>query len=102
MKITTKTNGYTISAELDTMVKRFEYVASVLFPEWEMEHFYYGDKLVMTSICNGNGEGAHFNITAKRVSFNSHALSTKNKELCESMTWNDECFNGRLLELVNF
>lgn len=102
MNITTKTNGYTISAELKTMVERFEYAASVLFPDWEMEHFYYGDKLVMTSI-KGNGcEYADFNITAKRVSFNSHVLFCGRKKLCESLTHNDELYDGKLLTLVNF
>lgn len=102
MEITTKTNGYTISEELETMKQRFEYVCSILFPEWEVEHFYYGNKLIMTTI-RGNGcEYADFNITAKRVSFNGHTLSRKNYKLCEAMTHNDECYNGRLLELVNF
>lgn len=74
MTITTKTNGYTISKELETMVKRFEHAASEIFPTWEAEHFFYGNKLVMTTI-KGNGcEYADFNITANRVSFNGHTL----------------------------
>ena len=102
MTIETKTNGYTISEELKTMVKRFEVAASELFPEWKMEHFYYGEKLVMTTI-KGNGcEYADFNITANRVSFNGHTLTRTRYKLCESLTHNDECHKGRLLELANF
>lgn len=102
MEITTKTNGYTISGELETMVKRFEFAASVLFPEWKMEHFYYGDRLVMTTIRGAGGEYADYNITAKRVSFNGHTLENKHYELCGSLTHNDECHKGRLMQLVNF
>lgn len=102
MKIERKTNGYTISEELKTMVERFEFAASVLFPEWEMEQFYYGSKLVMVTI-KGNGcEFAEFNISANRVSLNSHTVSKTRFGLCESITHNDECYNGRLLKLVNF
>ena len=103
MTITTKTNYYTISEELETMKKRFEFVCSVLFPDWEMEHFYYGSKVIMTTISGKKiGEYAQFNITANRVSFNGHTTSLENYKKCESMTHNDECHKGRLLELVNF
>lgn len=102
MKITTKTNGYTIGAELETMVKKFEFAASVLFPDWEMEHFYYGNKLVMTTIRGCGCEYADFNISAKRVSFNGHTLTRTHYKLCEGLTHNDECHKGRLMELVNF
>lgn len=102
MNITTKSNGYTISEELETMKQRFECACSALFPEWEIEHFYYGDKIIMTTI-RGNGcEYADFNITAKRVSFNGHTVSRTNYKKCEAMTHNDECYNGRLFELANF
>ena len=102
MTITTKTNGYTIGKELETMVQRFEYAASVLLPEWEMEHFFYGEKLVMTTIRGCGCEYADFNISANRVSFNGHTLTRTHCKLCEGLTHNDECYKGRLLELVNF
>ena len=103
MKITTKTNGYTIGEELDTMIKRFEYAASVLFPDWEIEHFYFGSNLDMVKIRNRElKEYADFNITANRVSFNGHTLTPEHHALMASLTHNDECFNGRLLQLVNF
>ena len=102
MKITTKTNGYEINKELDTMVKRFEYAVSVLFPEWEVEHFYYGDKLVMTTIKGAGCSYAEFNISANRVSLTGYTLIRTHYKLCESLTHNDECHNGRLLNLVNF
>lgn len=102
MKIKVKTNGYEIGKELETMKERFEYVSSVLFPKWKMEHFYYGNKLIMTDIKDGNGRYAHFNITANRVSLNGYTASREQVELFGRMTWNDECYNGRLLKLVNF
>ena len=99
MKITTKTNGYTIGNELNTMKEKFEYAANTIFPNWEVEHFYYGNKLIMTTI-RGNGcEYADFNITANRVSFNGHTLSRTNYKKCELLTHNDELYNGKLLEL---
>ena len=103
MKITTKSNGYKISKELQTMIERFEYCASVLFPNWEIEHFYYGDKLDMVTVRSKElKQYADFNISANRVSFTGHTLSTENYKTFTSLTHNDECFNGRLLELVNF
>lgn len=102
MKITVKDNGYVIGEELATMIQRFEYGASVLFPEWKMEHFYYGSKCVMTTIRGCGCEYADFNISANRVSFNGHTLTRTHYKLCESLTWNDECHEGKLLELVNF
>lgn len=47
MKITTKTNGYKVGAELEEMIKRFESAVAKLFGSHaiEVEHFYYGDKL---------------------------------------------------------
>ena len=47
---TIKTNGFTISAELKTMLERFEKAVNMLLPNWEIEYFYYGDKLVMATI----------------------------------------------------
>lgn len=102
MTITTKTNGYTISKELETMVKRFEHAASKFFPDWEVEYFYYGNKLVMTTIKGCGCEYADFNITANRISFNGHTLTRTHFKLCEALTHNDECYEGKLLELVNF
>jgi hypothetical protein len=102
MNITTKTNGYTISKELKTMVERFEAAANILFPDWKMEHFYYGEKLVMTTIRGCGCEYADFNISANRISFNGHTLTRTHFKLCESITYNDECHAGRLMELVNF
>ena len=102
MKVTTNTNNYVISKELNTMLKRFECAVQKLFPEWEVEHFYYGDKLVMTTIKGCGCEYAEFNISAKRVSFNGHTLTRTHYKLCESLTHNDECHNGKLLELANF
>lgn len=102
MNITVKTNGYTLGKELDTMVKNFECAVEELFPDWTIEHFYYGDKLVMTTIRGCGCEYADFNITANRVSFNGHTLTRAHYKICASLTHNDECHEGKLLELVNF
>lgn len=102
MKITTKTNGYEISKELETMVKRFECAVQKLFVDWEVEHFYYGNKLVMTTIRSCGCEYAEFNISANRVSFNGHTLTMRHHKLCQSLTHNDECYDGKLFELADF
>jgi hypothetical protein len=102
MTITTKTNGYEIGRHLETMVKRFETVMNEYFPDWEVEHFYYGSKLVMTTVKGCGCEYAEFNISAIRVSLNGCTCTRSHHKLFESFTYNDECHEGKLLELVNF
>ena len=99
MEVITKTNGYTISEELNAVIEQFEKVASERLSNIKkIEHFYYGDKLSMSDIYLEGGHYGQFNITAKRVSFNGHTCSHEERAIFESLTWNDELFKGRLYE----
>ena len=95
-KIILKTNGYKLSNELYHVVETFNVIAQETMEVKEIEYFYYGDKLVMTSVRLINGNYGQFNITEKRVSFNGHTCTTEEKKLFEDLTWNDELFNGKL------
>lgn len=96
--IETKTNGYQ-AGTLQPMIGRFEKVAAMLFPGCTVRHFYYGDDLDMADIVLDNGDYGYFNITENRVSFNSHCGHSETIRKMESMTYRDECFNGKLIEL---
>ena len=95
-QIIVKTNGYKLSTELSKVVTEFSTMACETMEVKEIEHFYYGDKLVMTSVRLSNGHYGHFNITEKRVSFNGHTCLLEEKKLFANLTWNDEIFNGKL------
>lgn len=99
IKIETKTNGYRAET-IQEMITKFEKAAAKLFPGCTVRHFYYGDYLDMADVILPNGDYGYFNVTAKRVSFNSHCGSYENIRKMESMTYNDELFNGKLLELA--
>ena len=102
IKIETKTNGYTAET-LQEMIAKFEKAAGILFPGCIVRHFYYGDHLDMADIVLGEEAGSdygYFNITEKRVSFNSHCGSRENIRKFERMTYNDELFDGKLMEIA--
>lgn len=101
MEITTKTNGYEISKELKTMIDRFNSAVVKLFGSRvkSIEHFYYGDKLDMLTVKLNNKSYGQFNLSAKRVSFNGHTCSFAEYETFGMLTYNDELYNGKLLEL---
>ena len=99
MKTETKTNGYRAEG-IQEMIATFEKAAESLFPDCEIRHFYYGDYLDMADIKLADGDYGCFNITARRVSFNSHSGKDESIRKFESMTYNDELFNGHLFELA--
>ena len=99
IKIETKTNGYKAEG-IQSMIAKFEKVAANLFPGCTISHFYYGDHLDMADIGIGSGNYAHFNITAKRVSLNGYTGMPDDVRKWESMTYNDELYNGKLIELA--
>lgn len=101
INIKTKTNGYKAEG-LQTMIARFEKAAAELFPGCTVEHFYYGDHLDMADLILGEGNYAHFNIYEKRVSLCGYTLTNDQHAKCGSMTHNDECFNGKLMEIAGF
>ena len=99
IKIETKTNGYKAEG-LQEMISKFEKVAAKLFPGCTVSHFYYGDYLDMADIGIGNCNYCHFNIRANRVSINGYTAMSEDVRKFESMTYNDELYNGKLLELA--
>lgn len=101
MEVITKTNGYEVSKKIEEMIKRFENAVAKLFGDnvKSIEHFYYGDKLDMLTVKLNNKYYGQFNLTAKRVSFNGHTCSFEDLKKFEMLTYNDECYNGKLLEL---
>ena len=100
IKIETKTNGYKAEG-LQTMISKFEKVAAELFPGCTVSHFYYGDHLDMADLIVRPGDVCHFNITANRVSINGYAGTDEDVSKWERMTYRDELFDGKLLELAN-
>lgn len=101
MKITTKANGYMVGTELEAMIKRFENAVDKLFGSHasEIEHFYYGDKLDMVTVRLVNGNYGDFNLSAKRVSYTGCTCSHAESKTFEMLTYNDELYKGKLLEL---
>ena len=101
IKIETKTNGYE-AEEIQKMIGIFEKVAEILFPSCTIQHFYYGDHLDMADLYIGEGrQYAHFNIRANRVSLNGYEVNEENYRKIGSMTYKDECYNGKLMELLS-
>ena len=100
MKIETKTNGYAADG-IQKMIRLFEEVAESLFPNCTVRHFYYGDYLDMADLVIQPGEYCHFNIRENRVSINGFCGSRENVWKFESMTYNDEIYDGKLLELAS-
>ena len=102
IKVETKTNGYK-ALGIQPMIEKFEKVASIFFPGCLVRHFYYGDHLDMADIVLNDSDDpdyAYFNITANRVSLNSHSCKPENMRKFESMTYQDELYNGKLIELA--
>ena len=99
IKIETKTNGYKAEG-LQEMISKFEKVAGLLFPDCTVRHFYYGDHLDMVDIILDSGSYGYFNLTAHRVSFNSHTCKEDEYKRFTMMTHRDELFDGKLLELA--
>lgn len=99
MTTETKTNGYTAET-IQEMIKIVEKVAEKFFPFCKIQHFYYGDYVDMATIVLKPGEYAHFNICSDRVSLCGYTCSMENLRNFESMTYKDECYDGKLLELV--
>lgn len=97
---TTKTNGYKAETIQD-MIQKFEKAARKLFPGCTIRHFYYGDYLDMADIVLKPGEYAHFNVRADRVSMNGYTCRGEDLCMFGSLTYNDECYEGKLLEIAS-
>ena len=90
------TNGYSITPEHKRVLEAFNLMAEKTMEVKEIEHFYYGSSLIMSSVRLVGGSYGHFNITANRVSFNGHTCSTEEHKLFTELTYRDELFNGKL------
>lgn len=101
INVETKTNGYEAKG-IQEMICRFEKVAADLFPGCTVSHFYYGDYLDMAAIRIGEGDHAYFNIYKSRVSLCGYAGKSEDVRKWESMTHNDELYDGKLIELAGF
>ena len=102
IKVEIKTNGYEAEG-IQGMIGVFEKVVADLFPGCLVRHFYYGDHIDMADIIlgePGKANYAHFNITAKRVSLTGYSLTDEQLKKCESLTHNDECYEGKLFTLA--
>jgi len=105
IRIETQDNGYTAAA-VQPMIETFEKVAAKLFPGCTVRHFYYGDELDMADIVLKKTRVspsyyAHFCISKNRVSLNGYTCDDESLMQFRSMTYNDECFKGNLLNLAN-
>lgn len=99
IKIKTKTNGYTADG-LQGIIAKFEKAAAILFPGCTIEHFYYGDRLDMADIMVRPGDYAHFNIYASSVRLNGYTGTDEDCRKYEKLTYNDELYDGKLMELA--
>lgn len=99
MNIIRKTNGYRINDGLTTTLTRWENASASAFGNdlKEIEEFFYGDRLIMASIRLTSGDYGHFNVTERRISFNSHTCSHEIYNTFSQLTMNDELFPGGLV-----
>lgn len=98
MTITTVTNGF-VADRIQKMLEVFEKAAEKLFPECEVEHFFYGDKISMTDLRLASGHYAHFTISENRVGLSGYTCSYEELKAFESLTYRDELYNGKLMQL---
>lgn len=99
MTVETKSNGYKAEI-LQPMINTFETAAIKVYPECTINHFYYGDACDMVTLLLENNQYAHFNIYKNRVSLTGYTCSDENLSKFESMTYKDECYCGKLLQLA--
>lgn len=99
MKTETKTNGYE-AAGLQGMIAIFEAAAAELFPDCTITHFYYGDHLDMADLCIRPGDYGHFDIRKDSVRLNGLTCTDDDLKKLESLTYHDELYESKLMELA--
>jgi hypothetical protein len=82
------------------MIASFEKAAEKLFSECTVKHFYYGDYLDMADIVLEPGKYTHFIIASKRVSLTGYTCSREELAKFESLTYNDELYDGQLFKIA--
>lgn len=99
LNIIVQDNGYKPSRELINVRYDWEELVENTFNNIEeIEHFYYGSDLIMTTVRLKNKSYGHFNITEKRISFNGHTCNHDEVLKFQSCTWNDELYKGKLYQ----
>lgn len=97
LNIIVQDNGYKPSRELlNVRYDWEEFIENTFENIKEIEHFYYGSDLIMTTVRLTDKHYGHFNITDKRISFNGYTCSYEELEKFQGCTWNDELYNGKL------
>lgn len=94
-----KTNGYE-AKELQNFIKLFDKAVVNQFGEdVTISHFYYGDNVDMVDVILSNGHYACYNIYKNGVHMSGYTFSKEEAPIFESLTYNDECYNGKLMEV---
>lgn len=99
MTINTISNGYKAEG-VQKLIDLFNKAAEKLFPECEVEHFYYGDKISMTDVRLYPGCYAHFSIGENRVSLTGWTCKRDDLMKFQSMTYKDDLYAGKLLQIA--
>lgn len=102
MRINIIDNGYKAEG-LQDMLATFNRAAEKLLGAENIkliEHFYYGDNLSMTDIVLQDRHYGQYGITAKGVHFNGHTCTNEEYRLLRTLTHDDPCHPGKLLEIA--
>lgn len=100
IKTETKTNGYKASS-LQGMIAIFEAAAAQVFPGCTVSHFYYGDHLDMADLkIDDDHNYGHFDIRQDSVRLNGHTCMEEDLERLGSLTYHDELYESKLMELA--
>ncbi len=101
MKVQRKENGYEkyASAELLARLGEWEKAVENAFGVAvdRIDEFFYGERLVMTTIVLKNRHYGNFNLTARRISFCGHECTTEEYNTFGRLTLNDELYVGGLV-----
>lgn len=95
--VAVQSNGFELTKKHTELLHRWEkFIDDNMNNVKCIEHFYYGDKLVMSTVVLNNGNYGHFNICGNRISFNGHTCTKEEYNIFASATLNDELFKGKL------
>ena len=83
----------------EDMIKVFDRAVKVLFPESEIEHKTMTETWDSATVILGNGNYGKFNISPVSVRYNGRCCTAEENAKFESLTLNDELYNGKLFEI---
>lgn len=91
---------FEVEKEVENLSEIFEKAVLKVFSDVnEINHFYYGEYWNAVTVVLNNKHYAKFSITRNRVSFGGHYCSSDECDKFESLTMNDECYVGKLMEI---